>query len=238
MQKLLSWIIAFLLIWGGTLTAQKPSKRGAMLQIGVTGTGYYGDLNAGEGGPFTATFFSVSPGVEVALQPAQWGRIAPQIRVGYSRFQAQDPDARANPPEPIETPDGAIVPNTFADVTLPYLSIGLEGRVFSNKKGFSPIVSAALRILSFSSKNDEGVPLAQLWTTRLPEERTLPSLTPALDLGLGFETRLNDRLRLIVAYHHVRSGSDYLDNLGQLGRQEGNDKLHSLRISMGFDLGK
>ena len=209
-----------------------------MLQVGVTGTGYYGDLNAGDAGVFSATYFSVSPGIEVGLQPAQWGRIAPQIRVGYSRFQAQDPDAQMNPPDPIETPEGVIIPNTFADVTLPYLSISLEGRVFSPKARCTPLFSAGLRILSFSSRNEEGVPLAQLWTTRLPEERTLPSLTPALDLGVGFEAKLNGNLRLILMYHNVRSGSDYIDNLGMLGRLDGNDQLHTLRLALGFDLGK
>ena len=163
---------------------------GAILQIGVTGTGYYGDLNAGEGGVFSASYFSVSPGLEVGLQPAQWGRIAPQIRIGYGRFQSQDPDATTNPPEPIVTPDGIIVPNSFADVTLPYIVLGLEGRLFSPNTSFSPLLSAGLRIQSFSSRDEEGVPLAQLWTTRLPEERTLPSLAPSFDFGLGFQNAL------------------------------------------------
>jgi hypothetical protein len=211
---------------------------GAMLQIGVTGTGYYGDLNAGEGGVFNASYFSVSPGLEVGLQPAQWGRIAPQIRVGFGRFQSQDPEAANNPPEPIDTPDGVIIPNSFADVTLPYIVIGLEGRLFPVERSFTPLFSAGLRIQSFSSRNEEGVPLAQLWTTRLPEERTLPSLAPSFDLGFGFQKRINDRLRLNLIYHHIIVGSDYLDNLGMLGRQEGNDKLHSLRLSMSFDLGE
>jgi hypothetical protein len=213
-------------------------SRGAMLSVGVTGTGYYGDLNAGEGGVFSATYFSVSPGLELGLQPGQWGRIAPQIRVGFAQFQSQDPDAATNPPDPIDTPDGMIVPNSFADVTLPYIVLGFEGRVFEPSRGFTPLLSAGLRIQSFSSRNEEGVPLAQLWTTRLPEERTLPSLAPSFDLGFGFQKRINNRLRLNLMYHHIIVGSDYLDNLGKLGRQAGNDRLHSLRLSLGFDLGE
>ncbi|MFK7970655.1 MAG: hypothetical protein AB8F95_09815 [Bacteroidia bacterium] len=228
-------IIVLAVLLAGDIIGQ---NKGAVLQIGVTGTGYYGDLNAGEKGLFSATYFSVSPGFDITLQPSTWGKFAPQIRVGYARFQAQDPDARANPPEPISTSEGVIIPNAFADVTLPYLALGVEWHLFKRKRRFSPLASFGVRILSFSSKNEEGTPLAQLWTTRLPVERSLPSLSPSLDLGLGFESRLNERLRLIFVYHHIRSGSDYLDNLGALGRLEGNDRLHSLRVSLGFDLGK
>lgn len=244
MKTLFALVISSLLLsltlLSHSLRAQTPQKeaRGAFLQIGVTSTGYYGDLNVGEGSVFTAPYFSMSPGVELVLQPVQWGRIAPQIRAGYSQFVAENPDARNNPPQPVATEEGPVIPNTFAEVTLPYLSLLLEYRLLKPSKRLQPLVSAGLRIMSFSSKNKQGDALAQLWGTRLPEERTLPSLAPALSLGLGVEYMINNRLRLTFGYQHIRSGSDYLDNVGKLGTKEGNDKLHTLRLGLAFRLGR
>ena len=53
-------------------------------------------------------------------------------------------------------------------------------------------------------------------------------------LTAGLELQLSTAINVQIAYSLKTLGTDYLDNIGNLGSKIGNDQLHVLRLGLGF----
>lgn len=192
---------------------QKPLRVG----LGLIGAGYVGDLNNNG-----QELFRFHPGVNISLQFASPKLITPQINAGFGKFVAQDRE--------IGEVEG-IQPNTFVETSFFWADFRLKVR-FLRKHAFNPHISIGIGLLGFTPRDQDGNSLLDNFATRKDDEATYGSITAAFPMSAGFDWKLNPILAIGLEYTHRFTGTDYLDNIGQLGTREGNDRLNTLMLNL------
>ncbi len=207
-----------LLLWNLQGIGQSASQKPLRLGMGFMGAAYNGDLTTN--GDALHRFY---PGFNFTLQFASEKLIGPQLNTGFGRFVTQDRD--------IAAVDG-IQPNTFVDTRFFHVDFRLKAR-FLRETAFHPYVSAGLGLLGYTPRDVDGNNLLDNLSTR-NEGETYGSITASFPLSMGFEVEMSPLVMLGAEYTYRPTTSDYLDNISQLGSQDGNDKLNILTLSMFF----
>lgn len=197
-----------------------PAQSPLRLGFGISGTAYQGDLTT-----HNDRFYRFNPGFNASLQFASKKLITPQVNVGFGKFTAQDRD--------IAAVDG-IQPNTFVETNFFNVDLRLKVRFFRNHK-VNPYGSIGIGLLGYTPRDLNGSGLVENTNTRNPDE-TYGSITASFPLSAGVEIHMNPILSVGCEYTYRPAGTDYLDNIGQLGQAEGNDKLHTLLLTVYFTL--
>lgn len=218
MPKFHQIVLTFGLLLAGfaPLQAQDAPQKPLRIGLGLLGTTYVGDLNTN--GDAIHKFY---PGVGLSLQFASEKLISPQLNTGFGKFIAQDRNIA-----PVED----VTPNTFVETPYFFADFRLKAR-FLRQKDFQPYFSLGLGLLGYTPRDQDGNNLLDNTSTRQDGE-TYGSLTAGFPLSLGAEVHLSQILALGVEYTYRLSGTDYLDNIGELGLRNGNDKMHSLLLSL------
>ncbi len=214
------WCILALLF--PALTLAQPSSSPLQVGIGLMGVSYVGDLTDAE-----TAFQRIHPGGNISVQFDGKAFIQPQFNVGFGEFREQSDFLR-----PSTTPE--VIPNTFVSTSFFYTDLRLRGR-FMRKKAIQPVLGAGIGLIFFNPKDQDGNYLGENIFTRLSEEQyntTVPSFVGTA----GLTARINSTVSTAIEYSYRMVNSDYLDNIGMLGTRNGNDKLHSLEVSMRFTL--
>lgn len=198
--------------------SQSSSQKPLRLGVGFMGAAYNGDLTTN--GDALHRFY---PGFNFTLQFASEKLIGPQLNAGFGRFVTQDRD--------IAAVDG-IQPNSFVDTRFFHVDFRLKAR-FLRETAFHPYLSAGIGLFGYTPRDIDGNNLLDNLSTR-NEGETYGSITASFPLSPGFEIELSPLLMLGLEYTYRLTTSDYLDNISQLGSQDGNDKLHILTMSMFF----
>ncbi len=193
---------------------QKPLRLG----LGFLGTAYSGDLTTN--GDALQRFH---PGAQLSIQFASDALITPQINFGFGRFVSQDRD--------IAAVDG-VQPNTFVDTRFFFADFRLKAR-FLREKTVHPYASLGLGLLGYTPRDADGNNLLDNISTRNSNE-TYGTITAAFPLSLGLEVELSPLVMLGLEYTFRPTTSDYLDNIAELGPNDGNDQLQSLLLSLYF----
>jgi hypothetical protein len=225
MNRSLTAILFILLLHTGA-KAQQPAPQPAQqppLKLGISffGASYTGDLT-----PIGSGMDRFYPGFNLSFQFTNKKFISPQLNAGFSRIVAQDRDLQ---------PVDGVQPNTFVETPYFYVDLRLRAR-FLREKRINPWLSAGVGMLGYSPRDVDNESLINTVSTRNPGE-TYGSLTAAFPFSIGTEIKLSTILSLGVEYTHRRSGSDYLDNIGQLGYRERKDKINAFlgTVFINFD---
>ena len=208
--------IVLMLLMGLGLQAQAPAQKPLRLGLGLMGTSYVGDLNSNGG-----AWNRFSPGANLSLQFASEHLLSPQLNAGFGKFVAQDRDLK---------PVDGIQPITFVQTSFFYVDVRLKAR-FLRQAPVHPYVSAGVGLLGYTPKDADGNNLIDNLASRKDGE-TFGSMTVGLPLSAGFEVRIHPILHLGLEYTYRITGSDYLDNIGQIGLRNGKDKLQSLLLTL------
>jgi len=210
----------FLLVKGMHAQNPAPAQSPLRLGFGISGTAYQGDLTT-----HNDRFYRFNPGFNASLQFASQKLITPQVNVGFGKFTAQDRD--------IAAVDG-IQPNTFVETNFFNVDLRLKVRFF-RKHMVNPYGSIGIGLLGYTPRDINGNGLVENTNTR-NEDEIYGSITASFPLSAGIEVHMNPILSLGCEYTYRPTGTDYLDNIGQLGLAEGNDKLHTILLVVYFTL--
>ncbi|MEM6264169.1 MAG: hypothetical protein AAGI38_16760 [Bacteroidota bacterium] len=231
----ISFGLIILNTWG-----QKNPQKDVILGMAITGTGFYGDLNYSSAGIAESDFFTFYPGFNLNLRADAAKRLLPKLNLGYAQFVSQNPDL---PPAPVAIggSDTLIQPNTFSETVIVYGDVGFHINLIRRYAMFKPFLGISIGGMTFSPRGEDGNPLIRRRSTRAPSERDYPAISYQLPLTAGLDVNLGSRLGLNLAYTYRLVGTDYLDNIALLGKQEGNDRLHAIQFGVNFrvfDAGK
>lgn len=218
-----------------TNTEVQPNRpqKDIILGIAYTATGYYGDLNYSEQGILQSSFVNFQPGLTATLRRDASRLILPSFHLGYGRFVAQNPDLQPVA-YTINERDTLIMPNTYAETDIIHGEFILMINPIQGPSAFKPYLGVGLGGLAFYPKAQDGILLFRKFSTRAPEERSYGTLALTVPVTAGMYFNLNRKLSLHLGYVYRLTTTDYLDNIGLLGRQEGNDQLHSFKLGLDF----
>lgn len=217
MKKLSAILVLFLLL-AVNLSAQAPAPKPLRLGIGLMATGYAGDLTVN-----SSPFERFSAGASLSLQFASEKLISPQLNGGFGKFSAQDRDIAA-----VE----GIQPNTFVETPFFFVDLRLKAR-FLRQTSFNPYLSIGIGMLGYTPRDGDGNSLLDNYSTR-EEGETYGSISANFPLSAGMEIKLSPILLVGLEYTYRATTTDFLDNISALGQADGNDKLHSLLLSLGL----
>lgn len=232
-QYTLIWLMA--LLWGSSLFGQENQTTDLVLGLSITGNGYYGDLNYTPEGLMKSDYFSFYPGLNLQMSKAKNQRMLPMFNAGYGKFVAQNPELPAvsvltgDPPTP-----QLITPNRYAETSFIYADFGYRIQLIRQFSRLSPYVGLGLGGLAYFPRSKEGELLSRSRSTRAPSEASYGTLSLSTPMTLGMDLNLSRKLSVNIAYVYRLNSTDYLDNIAELGRQAGNDKLHVVRFGASF----
>lgn len=198
--------------------SQELERPPLQIGLGLAGFAYEGDLTTQE-----ESFRRLYPGANISIQFDGNRLIQMQANVGFGRFVEQTDKSGT-------FVQGEIVPNSFVETSFFYTD--LRFRIFPLKgKSISPYLGLGAGILFYNPKDEDGNFLAENIFTREDQE-VYNSLLGHFPISGGVLVKLNSVLTLGGEYIYRVTPTDYLDNIGQLGNDPGNDALHAFQLSM------
>jgi hypothetical protein len=204
-------------VWAQAAPPATPRKQ-PMLQLGVgfSGVTYLGDHNYRN-----ESYYRIHPAAHLSLQFDNYRRVSPQLNFSFSRIRAENRDL---------APQAGVQPNTFFSTR--YFSLDLRMRIRFNRLGrLRPHLAPGLGLLSYTPQDRVGNSLANQLDTR-KEGEDYSSTTILFPLNLGVTYRLNELVSLGADFTHFLTGTDYFDNVGELGPRSGNDRLQELSFTV------
>ena len=205
------------------LCQDETSSRPLRVGVGLAGYQYQGDLTDGDENPWR-----MYPGMGLTLQFESSQRLSLRLGGGFGKIIEQTDRVST-----ITAPEG-IEPNQFVATSFFYTDIRLTGWLI-RKGPVRPYVGTGAGLLFFTPLDQEGNFLSDNLFSRLPDE-SYGTFAPQLPLMAGINIKPHPRLTLGLEYTYKLLGTDYLDNLGELGAQAGNDRLQDLVLSVQISL--
>ena len=190
------------------------------LGIGWTGLMYTGDLTVDE-----TDYLRMYPGANMFLQFGNDKAFRLRFNAGFGKVVEQE-DRR------FQTLEEVRQSNNYFETNLFYFDLRLM-RYFFRRGPVQPYIGIGPSILFFNPKDQDGNFLIDnIFTRELGEEFPTTIFVWPATAGLSFP--LSKSLRLNVDYTYRLNMSDYIDNIGLLGRDPGKDQLHAFQV--GFDV--
>ncbi|MEM9987870.1 MAG: outer membrane beta-barrel protein, partial [Bacteroidota bacterium] len=218
-----AWYILVTLAVLASAAWAQSSPRALRVGVGLNAYRYQGDLTFNDG-----EVWRLHPGMNLALQFEPRQPLHFQFNAGFGEFIEQlDQRTQLFPPE--------ITPNDFVRTEFFYLDLRLR-YILWRRGPIQPYLGLGGGLIFFTPFDQDGNFLSDNTFSRLPGE-TFGTFAFQLPLGVGLDYQLNSKLGLGLAYNLRFLGSDYLDNLGQAGMAEGNDRLDEWSISLQLTIG-
>ncbi|MEM6765354.1 MAG: LysM peptidoglycan-binding domain-containing protein [Bacteroidota bacterium] len=192
---------------------QKPLQLG----IGTGAINYLGDFT--EGSSFLNRF---NPTFNFSIQIENKKALQFQLNAGFGSFTEQFDETPPDVPS-------EILLNDYVRTSFFYGDFRLRYRFMEGNK-LRPYVSTGPGLLFFSPKDQDGKFLNEATLTRKETEQ-YNTYTLQWPVAGGVLYQLTDNFSLGAEYTYRFTGSDYLDNIGELGDRNGNDALHGLVIT-------
>lgn len=190
--------------------------------IAFTGTSYIGDLTDN-----FMKFNRIYPGMNISLQGNLSNKkiLQAQLNAGFGAIseQADTYPFLTEHPKNIRYISYIYTPFYYGDVRL-------KTRFF-RKSAFRPYLSTGVGLYLFSPQDQEGNLLVEAPKSR-PKGETYNTYAFYIPAAIGFDLRINKSLGLGVGYTFRNIFTDYTDNISQLGKVAGNDKLHQFQLTM------
>lgn len=227
MKRIAIWVALSGLVWLGV--SAQPNGKPLRVGIGFSGLAYRGDFTQNDG-----DFLRVYPGLNVALQFDGPRRLQLQLRLGYGHVQEQS-DRQQIPVLPgngVDVPD--TIPNHYFRTSLFMPDLRLRFR-FIRQGPVQPYIGVGIGLVVYDPRDESGNLLADnILSRRLGEN--YDAMTANFPLMAGCDFRLNELLGLGLLYTFRPTQTDFLDNVGSLGRDEGRDQIHEVTMSLQFYL--
>ena len=204
-----------------------------VLSLGFTATGYVGDLNFDRSAGGSVTQFALHPGFDLSFRKDAAKPLLPVFRLGYGKYSAQS-DGIDPVSYEFEGTTSLITPNSYAESVLIYGEIGLRFSPFPKSLRLKPYLEAGIGGQSFFPRAQDGILLFRKRSTRAPDELEYGSFMLYFPISGGIDFQSSTTINLQVGYTLKTLGTDYLDNIGNLGSKIGNDQLHVFRLGFGF----
>lgn len=190
--------------------------------IALTGSAYTGDLSDA-----LMKFNRIYPGVNFSLQSnvnsASFLKLQLNAGLGSIAEQADKYPFTQDHPKGVR-------PSIFVYTPYYYGDFRIKTRL-PGKYIFRPYLSTGIGLYLFSPQDEDGNLLIDA-----PKSRPLSELYNTasfyLPATIGLDIRLNAIASLGLDYSYLRLFTDYTDNLGELGLQQGVDALHRLQLAM------
>lgn len=218
-------LVLIILLTSSCITAGLAQQgRKGVLQLGVRlqGLSYLGDLTvAGE------RFHRFNPGANFSMQFSNHKRLQLQLNSGFARFTAQQVSSLSD-----NSP--AVSHNTFVETQLFYSDLRLRWNLIRHRP-IKPYVAVGAGLMFFTPKDKLGNNLGENRLSRADNE-DYSTVAGNIPLAVGVEYAFNKKVSLSAEYTFHAVQSDYLDNVGTLGAQQGNDKLHAFQLGVSFTL--
>ena len=199
--------------------ASKAQYKKSILELGVgfAGVRYSGDLLWG-----SESWMKFAPQGSIWLTFESNKLLAPLFKFDFAKFSADNRELRLE----------NVQYNTFVKTSLFMPSVSVLIRPM-NFKRIHPIASVGIGMIFFNPTDKDGLSLQDQQNTRANgEEYNTTALALPLSLGIHYKATPNFHISLL--YNFLGSTTDYLDNIGELGKQKGNDKLQSIGIVVHF----
>ncbi len=207
----------------GTLSAQGSTilrKNSLQLGLGMTATNYRGEL--------TDKYYAFNrfySGLNVSLQGEGKNRIHGQFNLGVGNFAEQ-----SSLSVPYIYVADSIRPNRFVMTSFIYGDVRIKANLLTYRR-LNSYTSVGGGFLFYSPKDKRNLGLLDQEGTRLPDETyQLISLQAPLTLGLTY--KVTPVLSFGMDYTYRFLSTDYIDNIGKLGLDKGNDALQHLQLTM------
>lgn len=205
------------------LQAQTELRWPAQAGFSFSGISYTGDYSEG-----ASSLSRVYPGANFSIQSSNPRPLKLQLNAGFGKFAEQYDTDSPNIPPGVEIP-------TFIETSFIYGDLRLRYHFFNNKN-FQPYLSAGAGIMFFSPKDQDGKRLVRRTSTRL-EGEDFNDIIPELPLSAGFYFHMTQQVWMDISYTYRYTPTDYLDNLGLAGENNGFDVLHSINLGLHITLG-
>jgi opacity protein-like surface antigen len=188
--------------------------------LGLSAYAYSGELSAGR--------FAQTPGPGFAAQALLDNRslLTPVLTIAVGSFSAQRPDFPAR--------IGGGQPNSFVQTRFTTGTLAVRAR-FLRAQRLRPYAGLGIGLILFFPHDAEGRALTGQASTRAPGE-AYGNTALAFQLQAGGSYAISPLLSAYIHYTWLQTGTQYLDNIGQLGQAQ-NDALHSLTLGLGLRLG-
>lgn len=209
-----------LLLWGQHSVLPVPQ-----IGIGMQSIVYQGDLS-----PKDSAIHAFMPGAVLSLCfPGK--RLSPSVNAAFGTIQGQQTAAYT-----LASPPAGIVPNQFVETPFTTLSARLRWNLLVHTR-VTPYLSPGIGITLFDPQDNLGNSLSANPKSRLSGEY-YTGVTATYSLSAGVLFRLTDQHLLQAEASYMPVATDYLDNIGQLGKVQGNDRMLCLQMGILIGLAK
>lgn len=190
-----------------------------MVGVGANGSFYTGDLQS------SGNLQRVYPGGQLSIQSVKksWFRISAEA--GFGKYAAQG--SVAGVPADVQPEGFVLAPYVFVDLKANFILL--------RNHTVEPYMAIGAGVFHFNPQDALGDPLVENPITRMPEETYNTSIF-SLPLSAGMRFRIHKYMALGAEYSYRLTPTDYLDNVGLLGKRAGADRLQALSLSMYFFL--
>lgn len=198
--------------------AQKPSPS-IDLGLGVDGNAYLGDLNLRAWLPHR-----VGLGFSFAARFSKKQSLFHQFQLGIINVTEEN-----NQKQVLNT-QNIYEPSYFFSTNIYYTSYQLE-YFFFKKYAFSPYLKAGFGLSRFTPFDKDGNNLSVNTFSRNIDEN-FSNLSYFLPIGAGLQYKIGTKCFFTLDYTYHILGTDYIDNIGQAGKETGKDAFQSLRCGI------
>lgn len=205
------------------LSAQTQLRWPLQAGFSFSGISYTGDYSDG-----ASALSRVYPGANLSLQSSNPRALKLQFNAGFGKFAEQYDTSSPNFPPGVDIP-------TFIETSFIYGDLRLKFHLLNNRN-FQPYVSVGAGVMHFSPKDQDGRKLIRRTATRL-EGEDFNDIIPELPLSGGIHFHLTRRVWMNASYTYRYTPTDYLDNVGLAGENNGFDALHSVQLGIYITLG-
>lgn len=195
------------------------------LEVGFnfSGISYTGDYSEGN-----SSLSRVYPGANLSLQSSYPRALKLQMNAGFGKFAEQYDTSSPNIPPGVEIPSFIETSFIYGDLRLKYH--------FLHRGNFQPYLSAGAGVMFFNPTDQDGRKLIRRTNTRL-EGEDFNNIVPELPVTAGVQFHLTRQVWMNASYTYRYTPTDYLDNVGLAGENNGFDALHSVQLGIHITLG-
>lgn len=205
------------------MNAQDQARWPLEVGFNFSGISYTGDYSDG-----ASSLSRVYPGANLSLQSSFPRALKLQMNAGFGKFAEQYDTRSPNIPPGVEIP-------SFIETSFIYGDLRLKFHFF-HTRNFQPYLSAGAGVMFFNPTDQDGRKLIRRTNTRL-EGEDFNNIVPELPLSGGVQFYLTRQVWMNASYTYRYTPTDYLDNLGLAGDNNGFDALHSVQIGIHITLG-
>ncbi|WP_224996404.1 outer membrane beta-barrel protein [Cesiribacter sp. SM1] len=205
-------LLLLLLLPLSLVQAQSP---GRYAWAGISANHYRGDLEDG--------LFHLNPAIHAGLKFNRAKRLNGIFSIGYGSVSGQNPDFNPSVQPPI-------APNKYFNTSFFTADYALQYNLVKTER-FHLYISQGIGLFRYNPKDEQDRELQNLGTTR-PSDEIYGNISLQLPTSLGTAFFLPNQWGLGLQASYLNPLTDYIDNIGRLGTDKGNDNVLQFRLML------